>query len=385
LSRNPKYVIKNPDLAFKDIWRHHPELQNWSSSSWWFFVFFPKQETGYGPKQMMFTFASRTGDLIKVNSTWQKGIDSKRNLGKTEEFMTTVVGWINDGKQVHEEIVHQPALATLSYDDQVLEAWVENDGEMHGGRVESLNTHKYAIRGHFKGKKGEAKFEVWNENTTDMDQPMILDIRGPKKGKLGGTQFVAWRRYAFKGEFTGPSGTEHLSGLGYFQRVLMNVPMFPWKWAYLLFEDGSIFSSFIPYFGLQNFRREYKFYNQFIERMVIPLGPRAYFFNNKTGETTFFDTSNIYPIINKHTNPDFNLLCKTKSGDFIKINLKAHAHAQFLLDRRVIKKLWQTKYIYNEYMVQAKGITGKIDGQTFPKSQFGQAWGNMEYTWGMSL
>ncbi|MHA2252047.1 MAG: hypothetical protein ACXAD7_16910 [Candidatus Kariarchaeaceae archaeon] len=386
MAGKPKFIIDDPKRAFKDIWRHHPELQNRFSSSWWFFLLLPKQKTGYGPKQLMFSFASRVGDKIKMNSTWQRGIDQARKLGRKEEFMTTVIGWISDGSRVHEEIIHQPAKATLSYDDRSLEAMErQNSGEIHGGRIEVDHHFEYGIKCEFRGKNGHGIFRIWNASDNDIDTPQIIDMRFPSNGKVGGVQVVVWRKFGFEGEFSHPNGTEHLSGIGYFQRVLMNVPMFPWKWCFLAFENGSTFSSFIPYIGLQAFRRFYKFYPQVIERAVLALGSGAYFYDQITTETTYFDSSSIFPVLNKGNYPDFAIHCKSKNGDFLKLKLLSHGHTQFLLDRPIIKSSWHSKFNYNEYMIKLVTIKGSINCLPFPSEKCGKAWGNMEYTWGLSL
>ena len=63
--------------AFNEIWKIHPELQNNVSSAWWFFLLFPDQKEGYGPKQLMFAFASKAGKNIGVRNIWQKGMNIK--------------------------------------------------------------------------------------------------------------------------------------------------------------------------------------------------------------------------------------------------------------------------------------------------------------------
>lgn len=92
-----------PDL----IWTQMPELQNRNSSSWWFFLLLPKQEEGYGPKQMMFVMASRAGEAVAINRVWQPGLDLTRPLGPVEEqFNTHAHCWIYDGKTMHEDILN---------------------------------------------------------------------------------------------------------------------------------------------------------------------------------------------------------------------------------------------------------------------------------------
>ncbi len=382
----PKYVIKDPKLAFNDIWKRHQSLQNTFSSSWWFFLFFPRQDKGYGPKQMMFSFGSRAGSLISVNSKWQEGMDINSNNGPIDEFMTNVAGWINDGGKVHENIVHQSAKARLSSREQYLEAWIKQpDGNFFGARIEKSNSHKFGINGHFKGRRGEANFKIWNPGNSELENPQIIDISLTKNRRLGGSRYVRWGKFAFEGDFTTPESTEQLNGLGYFQRVLMNIPMLPWLWPYIVFEDGSIFSSFIIYFGLPNFKRKFNFFNQSLERAVIPIMPRSYFFDRKSGNLTKFDTSTVFPIIHQNKHPDFYIHSRSENGDFLKFRINSHGHSQFLLNRRVLKYLWETKYIYNEYMTRMTRVKGIIDGKRFDVNKYGPGWGNIEYTWGMGL
>ncbi len=370
---------------FETIWYHVPELQNWSSSSWWFFLLFPKQKEGYGPKQMMFTFASRVGKEIRVSTSpsralnnWQPGIPLPRSVKNgTDEFWTTVVGWINDGHQVHEEIVHQPARAVLKNSGS-LKAWAKNG---FGGEIKINPELTYGIDAHFKGKKGEAKFTVWKVDNEPMTEPHVSDIRT----KFGGTHLVAWRKFNFKGTFASPSGTEELEGIGYFQRVCMNIPMFPWKWIFTYFEDGSIFSLFGPYLGLQMFRRGNKWLPPFLERVTSSFAIPGYFYDAKTQKITSFPKSRIQAFVDRGKYPIFTVKAWNNEGDNISFIANAYGHAQFLLDRRILKRMWISRLNYNEFMYKVEKLSGKIGGRVISKQTVGQGWGNHEYTWGFSL
>ncbi|MDH5401607.1 MAG: hypothetical protein OEY49_03870 [Candidatus Heimdallarchaeota archaeon] len=370
--------------GFNEIWNHRPELQNWSSSSWWFFLLLPKQKTGYGPKQMMFTYASRVGKEISVNKVWQKGMHLNRKR-EPDEFMTTVVGWINDGQHVHEEIVHQPSLARLSQ-NQWLEAWDEE--EKYGASIHASKEKELEINAKFEGKEGYARFKIWTDPKSEFSQPQITDIRAVDN-KLGGTHLVAWRRINFSGEFKHPCGTEQLEGIGYFQRVCMNVPMFPWKWLWVAFEDGNVFSMFIPYFGSHIFRRNDNFYNPILERTKFNLMPTSYFYDYTNEKEYVFSKIDILPIgkngkIDRYK-PQFTVYAENDKGDYIKFIINAHGHAQFLLNRRVIKRLWETKFNYNEFMVKVEKLQGKLGDLQLPYKNMGEGWGNLEYTWGLSI
>ena len=147
----------------------------------------------------------------------------------------------------------------------------------------------------------------------------------------------------------------------------------------------EIFSSFMIYAGLHGIRRDYYFYRQFLERKVLHINPSAYFYNAKTNVNTVFNKATIEPKINSTGHPDFYIKVSNDDGDELILFAKSHNHAQFLLDRRIIKKLWQTMFNYNEYMYQVTKIKGCIKGDKFEIKNHGKLWGNIEYTWGISL
>lgn len=385
MSKSQKHVTNDPVKGFKEIWRQHPEWQNQFSSSWWFFLFLPKQGNGYGPKQMMFAFASRRGELISfAKEPWGKGIDPDRELGPVEKFNTTISGWIHDGQKVHDNVLMVTTEAELDYDEQSLEAWKETDSGKHGARIEADSNPKgeYGIKGKFVGGKGGAEFRIWNSGDHFLQNPQIVKI-APKGGRFGGVQYIPWRRFAFEGEFTTEKGTEKLEGLGYFQRVLMNIPMLPWTWIYIIFQDGSIFSSFMINFGPHLFNRKLNHMNQFSERFKYHVKPRSFFFDPETQQTIHWEHSWVIPKLRDDDLVDFFIKVRMDDGDYLEMKVSSHGHSQFTLDSRKLGKAWEAKYIYNEYMVELDNIKGKITGK--PINDLGKGWGNIEYTHGMGL
>src|SRR5690554_6745639 len=80
--------------AFDLIWTQMPERQKRTSSSWWFFLLFPRDEEGYGRRQLMFTIASRVGRQICINDVELPGIDLKRQVEDgLDRFHAMAVGW----------------------------------------------------------------------------------------------------------------------------------------------------------------------------------------------------------------------------------------------------------------------------------------------------
>ncbi len=370
--------------VFDLIWSQMPHLQNRMSSSWWFFILFPKGEEGYGPKQFMFSISNRVGDVVSISGSQLPGIDLKRPIidGK-DQFDAISVGWYCDGKEVYEDLVKQTAVATLS-SDGFIQAWVEQaDGEQHGGEIRASATDPLTLEAHFRGADGEARFTTWGDlDKLDTSPDESINIDTP----LGGTHFIAWRLVNFKGEFTTPAGTEKLQGLGYFQRVCLNVPTFPWKWIWALFEDGTLFSAYVPYIGSNLFRRGYKFFDRkWLEQRTISISPAAYIDFHGAAERLDFDTARITPILGDGPHPDFGVHAKFKNGDFLRFRAECYGHARQTIDRPVLGGRASTHWAYNEYMFRMRELSGRIGDKIINKKTMGSGFGSLEYTWGLGL
>ncbi|MHA2503378.1 MAG: hypothetical protein ACXAE3_10960, partial [Candidatus Kariarchaeaceae archaeon] len=336
--------------------------------------------------------ASRAGHLIAVRDKWQTGCDVDTVVEPNSKFMTTVVGWNNDGDEVHEEIVHEGAEAHLS-PEGYLEAYNTVDGKQYGARIEISKAHELGIHANFEGRNGHAKFEVWSDPDDPEAAPQVSHISPPVLGRFFNVNLVAWRKVNFKGMFKTPTGEEELEGLGYFQRVLFNGPLGPWIWIWTVFEDHSVFSAFIPYLGLHNARRADGHFSDFMENRLMKIVPTAYFLNeadpdNKETKFTKVDMKIHNANQDLYENlPIVKLRVRNKEGDHLNVTIRAHGHAQFHLDRAVLKQTWMSRWNYNEFMVHVDHIEGSVKGKSIKTNMkvMGEGWGNMEYTWGMSL
>ena len=78
---SPRYKTSaDHQRIFDLIWSQMPEMQHRTSSSWWFFLLCPKEESGYGPRQLMFSIATRAGKQIRINGSWLPGLDLNRQI-----------------------------------------------------------------------------------------------------------------------------------------------------------------------------------------------------------------------------------------------------------------------------------------------------------------
>jgi len=375
--------IREHRRNFEKIWWQNPERQNWASSSWWFFILFPEGEEGYGPKQLMFSIAARVGDHCLVNDRPTPGLDPNRPVSDDEDrFNVMTVGWAGDDEEVHDHVVNQPSEAVLSRNDQRIDAWTENEaGERRGSHLEALSD-PLGLKMEVVGDDVEAEFEARGELDSTLTAPHHgLDVETP----LGGVQVLAWRQMDFEGEFDLPGGTETLSGSAYFQRVCFDMPLFPWKWIWAIFPDGTAFSAMVPFIGPQLFRKGYKFFSSTrLERLTIPLRQTA-FWQWGDGGRVDFDRVTIEPILDTGEHPDFDVRVENDDGDYVSFVASTYGHARNWLDRPILGGLAESHWSYNEFMFRMSGLAGRIDGEEIDSDSLGKCFGTLEYSTGIGL
>ncbi|MCY3412243.1 MAG: hypothetical protein INQ03_11470 [Candidatus Heimdallarchaeota archaeon] len=372
---------RNPSISgIAEIFETYPQLQNEFSSMWYFFVLFPKQGEAFGPKQLMFSFASKVGRHYGVGGKWQKGMKLINGDPKVRKFMTTAVGWCFDGENIHEDLVHQDVLASVSKDGWV-RGWVEtDDGSKYGGEIIAPDLNEEKLNVHFNGEDGYGKFQVWAEDDWEMSRPLNFD----NVTKLYSSLLIAWRKFSFKGKFGYNSTEEQLEGYGYFQRVCVNLPTMPWYWPILMFPDGSIFSSFQPYFGANCLRARDRVRHRLFRKLRINVASSAYFADNTNNSITTFKESFVREKPGS-TDEDlrFEIVSRNlETGDYVKIETKSLAETGWDLEKRLFT-IFQNLWNYNEHIVEVVRIEGRINGRIL--NDEGKIFGNTEYCWGMSI
>jgi len=364
------------------IWRQYPDRQNRTSSSWWWFILFPEGDEGYGPEQLMFSIASRAGDDIRVNDIPMAGLDLDRQIDRgVDSFSAISVGWYGDDEAVHEGLVNQPATARLT--DGSISAWADGKDGERGGEIRESTDRPLGLEAHFAGQKGAAKFEAWGDLENRVDSPVqAMDTHTP----VGGMDLVAWRRMQFDGEFDLPDGPQELSGICYFQRVCLNLPLFPWKWIWAFFPDGTAFSAFIPFFGPQVLRRGYRFFDsKRIERSTIPVRQSALWDSSTSDRIVEFDSATIEPVFDDGPHPHFEVEVSDGNRNHVAFTATSYGHARNYIDRPLLGGLTESHWSYNEYLFRMDDLKGNIEGKSICKETVGQGFGTLEYACGLGL
>ncbi len=366
------------DDTFSKIWDWYPEKTNPFSSLWWFFLLLPKNEDGsYGPKQIMFVLVSCAGEQVRVNGTAHGGLPRLINAGPAQPINTYMLGWMHDGQRMFDKLLDETGVAQLAQGHSV-HVW--ND-EGYGGEIVRGNGLPFAVDARFCGRQGGGQFRAWGDPASEISSPNISAKHTP----LGGADVVAWRHVQFEGEFSTPEGTESLAGIGYFQRICMNVIPFPWKWIWAAFADGSIFSCFVPFIGPHLVRRGDWFFPGWLENLTIPIMPSGYFCKAGSLETTQFKNVRVGVRPQNGSYPQFTVFCEADKGDYLSYRLLPYGHNQVVLERPQLRSRWWSLYNYNEYVFRTADITGRIGGKALDVRGMSPGYGNLEYTWGLGL
>jgi hypothetical protein len=129
-------------------------------------------------------------------------------------------------------------------------------------------------------------------------------------------------------------------------------------------------------------RRGDWFFPQAMERAMIRVKGGGYFSWGDTRETVTFDSLRAAPVFGAKPWPDFEVEARSAAGDFLRFRAASYAHAQVLLDEKVLRFV-PFRYNYNEYLFEVAELDGRIGGRAVTAATVGQGYGNCEYTWGL--
>jgi hypothetical protein len=375
--------IKKHEAVLDLVFSQMPERQNRWSSSWWFFLLFPEGPKGYGPRQLMFTIASRAGNRIRINDVWLAGLNRKRVIvDDLDSFEAMAVGWYSDGHVVHHELVRFAGQALLDGRSGRITCRSNEDLEQLIVFQRS-DSQAVGMDASIRDAQGAAEFSVWGALDSATTSPSVsIDIDTP----FGGTHYIGWRRLNFQGTFDLPTGEETLQGVGFFQRVCLNVPVFPWKWIWAVFPDQSLFTAYVPYLGLNLFRKGYRFFrSNRLEQTTIPITQSATWVPPGKTEPIHFNRMSATPILGQEPHPHFAIKATNQKGDHVSFTAVPYGLSRFYIDRPILGGLAESHWNYNEYMFRMESLIGSINGHSITRDTRGQAFGSFEYTYGLSL
>lgn len=350
------------------------------ASIWWYFLLLPRQTEGFGPRQMMFTFVSLTGKWYRINGIRHPGI----GLQNGNPLKSAALSWVFDGRQQFENFLPDSGALQFSPDGSVSN-WVEQaNGPAYGGEIRTNAARPFGLSASFRNAYGQADFETWGQAGSEITMPAVFKT----DTAVGSANMVSLRRLNFAGEFSHGGVTEHLEGYGYFQRVSLTLPLYPWKWMWVVFDDGSVISCFFPYAGLQLLRRGHYFLPTRLEQATVSLRKDGYVYFGSSGELIVLDNfehaSATFTGKNREL-PQFRIEFRSSTGEFLEFNVVSYEGQRITVDRPFLNGLWHSRFHYNDYLIRIEGLKGYLNGRHIDKTTFGNGFGAFEYTWGLSL
>lgn len=183
---------------------------------------------------------------------------------------------------------------------------------------------------------------------------------------------------------------EVMEGTGYFQKVSVQAPSFPWFWGMLHFDDGSYLDWFMPHVTPMWSARDDEPWRlrDFFRTPNIGTGV---FHDRKTGKTQNFNNCTVE--LSKQNSPD---ALKDEKGkplpEFLvrvwnedssaKIRVRAVSRARWVFDQPT-RASWVSHLTYNEYPLEVISINYEDSEGSRNESDYQWIHGNAEHAWGV--
>ncbi|MFX1513371.1 MAG: hypothetical protein ACFFCQ_12360 [Promethearchaeota archaeon] len=358
-----------------------PKKLNRFSWWWWFWLFFidPFSEDNPTPPQIMVLWSSRNSDWIRANDLfWKREKSIIRRKNRTE-LDGIIAGWYFDGKVMYDDIVLNSGKITINR---------SNDGGCVSAKE---NNWEYM----FKTEGEDHNFFIGNDklkvNFNSSIAPKNDFTRPITKGRsyLGGLMsysILKMNRLEFNGTIEFSNKRQNVTGLGYFQKVTLDVPPPLWYWTTIFFEDGSILKYFLPHEGAGLFRSGYSDHPFWGENTRVRVKREMEFFDANTGEVDFFKKIKIQKLFQKELGLPYWIVKAKKRGKSIHFELQCYSRTCFRLEGSVLGLPFLSKAIYyNEYPTKVTKFEYKDKNSSRTLQQVGKGIGNTEHAWGILL
>ena len=396
--------MSDEDLHFKgdfsSLWRLDvmPPIRRLSWWWWWALILIPDAENPGRSKQLMVLWSTKETPAIRVSGHWWKpGGRMFVDEDGGHVIPGMVCAWWFDGEKMFEPLVKRECRMASISDTHPL--W-PGEGKGEGaGAVVPLTDEDMSI-GMAPGNKSfwinlssdeeaisegaPAKFKA--ELTPWWGPPSELTYRN--NVYFLGMGYDILRLQATKCKLLVDG--EVMEGTGYFQKVSVQAPSFPWFWGMLHFDDGSYLDWFMPHVTPMWSARDDEPWRlrDFFRTPNIGTGV---FHDRKTGKTQNFDNCTVE--LSKQNSPD---ALKDEKGkplpEFLvrvwnedssaKIRVRAVSRARWVFDQPT-RASWVSHLTYNEYPLEVISINYEDSEGSRNEGDYQWIHGNAEHAWGV--
>ena len=359
--------------TFQKIWDSYSHRQNRFSSYWWFFLLFPEGENCYGAEQLMVVLAGNTKKKFKFNGEYAEPMNTSVEEDK-EQFNAAISGWYSNEEEVV-ELINDNSRAELSPHGLL-------DTSKHSENDDGLR-----IKSRSENEGFDVKLRNDETHLEFQSYPKIEEDEWPKEAldtqKLGlGANLINWSNKKFEGNLRIDGEPREIEGIGYFQRVSLDVPGMPWKWIHTVFPNGDIFIGFIPFIGPHILRKKYKFFqSEALENISYPVKATGTWIKGETGETVKFDKTRIRVQPKNDGHPKFKVKATKKGEGKMEFTVNTRNHIENNVKSPILKGLTHSRYTYNEYTFSVENFNTTIKDIEVENPENGH--GNIEYSYGL--
>ncbi|MCI0497095.1 MAG: hypothetical protein L0Z54_02220 [Thermoplasmata archaeon] len=206
---------------------------------------------------------------------------------------------------------------------------------------------------------------------------------GDFKGNVGtsrhGFSILRKKRLAVNGTLSFRDTSEHITGTGYFQKVMVNAPAPPWFWGTVHMGDGSYVQYFQPHIGLPMLRRSQRERSPF-NAGKVPVAKSIEYYDSYTGRShRMRDVRVKRKMVKGH--PVFRLASREK-GVELDMEVTTYARACWRFQQPLLGPI-STLLYYNEYPSRLTELRFTDGDREVTIEDVGGGIGNAEHSWGL--
>lgn len=385
---------------FSSLWRLDvmPPIRRLSWWWWWALILVPDPENPSRSKQLMVLWSTKETPAIRVSGHWWKP-GNRMHIDEDGGHVLPgmVCAWWYDGEDMHEPLVMRECRMASIPDTHPL--WPgEGEGKGSGAVVPLISedmsigmspgnesfwinlTSDPEARSKGAPKTFEAELTPW------WGPPSELTYRN--NVYFLGMGYDILRLQATKCKLVVDG--EEMEGTGYFQKVTVQAPSFPWFWGMLHFDDGSYLDWFMPHVSPMWTVTDEKPW-RLRDVFRTPNIGTGVFHDRKGGKTHSFDNCEVKlsmptgkdALLDDDGNPlpRFNVKVWNDQSS-VTIQVRAASRAKWVFDQPT-RASWVSHLTYNEYPLEVESIRVEDGSEVRTLDDYQWIHGNAEHAWGV--
>jgi len=363
---------------YGQLWEIPPLNRSPWNSIWWYALFMLRDKHGrLGSRQIVLANTVLHGDGYTLDGGTLPQFDLPERFGDVWQSMGLTVSWYFDG-----QIIAFPPIEHRS-------SQLVGSNQIAMGSLSARILDREILR--FETNADCFNFALSGPHLHFNASAPLSDSRIATR--LDGIPFdynklicsARIRRFDFSGYLATNDLSEHVNGVGYFQRVVFKAPLTSWYWIYVAFPDGSIAGISCLYFGLKLFRRRNVIWAPLLENAIVPLTSRGYFIKGDTGKMTRFNRARVW-LERDRREPRLQaakIWASNSAGDQMSFKIVCLDDWGLTFRKKIWKSPVASAFHYHVYVGRVRCLLLRIEGVDLLSGQSTEGFANMEHTFGL--